>query len=177
MSDSSPIMNEYQRNQQEAIKRRNEIWEKANDVLVKFYYQITLLSSGAIALSITYLGYLQSNPAREIKIIGVLITAWACFIMSIIMSLGRNYHYGRFMHYSGSAAWFESMRINRAMLESHMKGIKPSSEDVANVLSNVEEKEKSSERYFRLSEPITHILFIVALLLLTLFAICNTLIK
>jgi len=175
MNGLHPIMEQYQRELQESTKKRNEIWKESNDLFIKFYYQIVLLSGGSIALSVTYLGYLQSIPNNKIKIIAVLMASWVCFIISIISSLYRNYHYGKFMYHLGSAEWYEKMEKLRALLEGYIQNLKPSSEDVKQVSSAVEKEKGNSERYFRRLGYVTQISFFVALSSLVMFAICNTL--
>lgn len=65
-----------------------------------YYKQIITLSSGAIILSVTYLGYLQSSENRYRLICNewILVLSWLLFVSSIILSIIRNRYHIEYRH-------------------------------------------------------------------------------
>src|SRR5580658_8649997 len=65
----------------------------------RFYNSLALFSSGTVALSITYLGYLKNLPTPTIQHPHWLIVCWICFLTCILCSLFWLRTYGHYIHY------------------------------------------------------------------------------
>jgi hypothetical protein len=77
-----------QRKSSEDIKSSNE----------RFYYNLALFSSGTIALSVTFMGYLKS-PSKPLVHPHWLITSWVCLMFCATCSLFWVFVYGYYSHY------------------------------------------------------------------------------
>ena len=120
---------------------------------IAYYNQLIVLSSGAIVLSITYLGYLQ-NAKNSYKIFcneWMLVLSWILFILSIILSIIRNRYHIEYRH-------LESLQLLQ------------NDEDSRNLLKKNLEKKQS---VFGYSGKFAEGFFIVGIILLTLFAIAT----
>jgi hypothetical protein len=78
----------------EAQRKSGEETKSANE---RFYNNLALFSSGTIALSVTFMGYLKNlkplaNPHW-------LITCWICLIICATCSLFWSFVYGYYSHY------------------------------------------------------------------------------
>ena len=82
---------------QQNLNSPQEITKKVKAVLIDesvasrkvyetFHTNLALFSSGTMALSITYLGYLKSSGAHVIHV-KTLVASWACLIAAIPLSL------------------------------------------------------------------------------------------
>lgn len=65
----------------------------------RFYNGLALFSSGTVALSITYLGYLKNTPKPIIQDLHWLIACWASLLVCIVCSLFWLLVYGYYTHY------------------------------------------------------------------------------
>jgi hypothetical protein len=79
----------------EAQQKRNEETRSANE---RFYNSLALFSSGTVALSVTYLGYLK-NLSKPVQHPHWLIACWICLMTCAACSLFCVLVYGYYSHY------------------------------------------------------------------------------
>jgi hypothetical protein len=64
----------------------------------KFYNNLALFSSGTVALSVTFLGYLKSLP-KAVQHPHLLVACWICLMTCAASSLFWSFVYGYYSHY------------------------------------------------------------------------------
>ncbi|MGD1213987.1 MAG: hypothetical protein ABR861_03265 [Terriglobales bacterium] len=79
----------------EAQQKGNEESRSANE---RFYGSLALFSSGTIALSVTFLGYLK-NLSKPIQHPHRLMACWICLLTCAACSLFWLFVYGHYSHY------------------------------------------------------------------------------
>ena len=90
-----------QRLEEEAVENR-----KAYE---RFYNSLALFSSGTIALSITYLGYLKSIPNRVVMCPKTLIASWLILLVCLIASLFYTFFNAHYMHFARVKEYMEKL--------------------------------------------------------------------
>ncbi len=183
------------RNQKEttkaAIEQFNSQSTKTIDEFNKFYLYITSLSSGAIVISITFLG----NLIDKIKIIEIflfgsqinlLFIAWIFLFISIFSGLIRIFSHINYSYYArASHMLFEKIRLSEIELEYFQERqdniINPEDfsiddqnfeiGDEKEKLNKLSKKEKFQFSFFKLCEYINRTSFIVGIFFLISFGI------
>ncbi len=79
----------------DAQQKGQEANRNANE---RFYNSLAVFSSGTVALSITYLGYLKS-VSQPIQHPHWIIACWICLLVCIVCSLFWLMFYGRYTHF------------------------------------------------------------------------------
>jgi hypothetical protein len=79
----------------EAQQKAGEEIRSANE---RFYNSLALFSSGTVALSVTFLGYLKNLP-KPIAHPHWLVACWICLIVCLGASLFWLFTYGHYTHY------------------------------------------------------------------------------
>lgn len=92
-----------------AADAANKAAETNRSVNERFYNSLALFSSGTLALSITYLGYLKS-VSKMIQHPHWLIACWICLIVSAPCSLFWSFVYGYYSHYFHSRQYAEMLK-------------------------------------------------------------------
>lgn len=155
-----------------------------------FYYRLSLLCGGTIGLSITFVGYLASNPNR-VSFIGILFASWFCLLVSMIGSLYRNHFHGSFLHFQMQKRFLES-KVEQE--EIALEGLEKAPETVFNSYDGIENlinaaKQRlgvykksakynaSKEKFYDLlwvnSMRLAHVGFILGMILIMLFTGLN----
>jgi hypothetical protein len=75
----------------------------------RFYNSLALFSSGTLALSITFLGYLKSVP-KMIQLPHLLMASWICLFICVLCSLFWSFVYGYYSHYFHSRQYAEALK-------------------------------------------------------------------
>ena len=75
----------------------------------RFYNSLALFSSGTLALSVTYLGYLKSTSGA-IQHPHWLMASWSCLILCAACSLFWPFVYGYYGHYFYSRQYAEALK-------------------------------------------------------------------
>jgi hypothetical protein len=65
-----------------------------------FYNRLALFSSGTIALSITYLGYLKGIPNKAVMYPRILIASWLVLLACLVASLFYSFFLTHYVYYS-----------------------------------------------------------------------------
>jgi len=73
----------------------------------RFYNSLALFSSGTIALSITYLGYLKSIPNKTVMYPKTLIASWLVLLLCLIASLFYSFFNTHYMYFSRVREYLE----------------------------------------------------------------------
>jgi hypothetical protein len=79
----------------DAQRESNKETKSANE---RFYNNLALFSSGTIALSVTFMGYLKNQP-KPLAHPRWLITCWVCLLICAACSLFWTFVYGYYSHY------------------------------------------------------------------------------
>src|SRR6185437_3803950 len=77
-----------------------------------FYTHLALLAGGTVALSVTYLGYLQHSEF-EIAHIGLLVGSWTCLVVTIPLSLFVSYVHAHYTYYARMAEYQRAIAEQR----------------------------------------------------------------
>jgi hypothetical protein len=93
----------------ERTKQTNEMIAATRAITEKFYYQVALLSGGTTVLSVTFLGYLESSN-EPIRLLPLLLTAWAFLFLGLLGALYRNHHWMRQTHFQAVTEYLTSAR-------------------------------------------------------------------
>jgi hypothetical protein len=72
--------------------------EEIRGINEKFYNSLALFSSGTVALSVTFLGYLKSLP-KPVQHPRWLVACWICLMTCAASSLFWSFIYGYYSHY------------------------------------------------------------------------------
>ena len=84
----------HQKLEEEAVENR-----KAYE---RFYNSLALFSSGTIALSVTYLGYLKSLSNKAVMYPKTLIASWLVLLLCLIASLFYSFFNTHYMYFARS---------------------------------------------------------------------------
>jgi hypothetical protein len=86
--------------------------EESRNTNERFYNSLALFSSGTVALSVTYLGYLKNLP-KPIQHPRWLIACWISLMTCAACSLFWSFVYGYYSHY------FHEWQIAKALKENY----------------------------------------------------------
>lgn len=75
----------------------NEFLKEAREMDKEFFYQIVILCTALIGLSVTFIGY--ANKTNEIIFIQLLYFSWFSITLALISALFRNFVYTKFGHW------------------------------------------------------------------------------
>ncbi|MGA2896683.1 MAG: hypothetical protein ABSE27_03695 [Acidobacteriaceae bacterium] len=82
----------------EATDAQRKSSEEARNTNERFYNNLALFSSGTIALSVTFMGYLKSQP-KPLAHPPWLVVSWVCLMLCAACSLFWPFVYGYYSHY------------------------------------------------------------------------------
>lgn len=156
-----------------------------------FHTNLALFSSGTLALSITYLGYLKSSGAH-VGYIKVLVASWTCLMLTIPMSLFVSYLHSHHLSYGRIRELQFAQKSQReaevdAILSGSVINLKQDeiATETAERKARAQQHEKEGKRvkrledlYYRLWRSIgfaARTLFVAGLALLYVFASWNAL--
>jgi len=105
-----------------------------------FYNSLALFSGGTVALSITYLGYLNSTPHRTVSCPDVLIASWIVLLACVVASLF-------FVLFNASYAHYARLRIYMTQLKEYNEMLVQEMDNVNVVNSTAAEKAAEKQRY------------------------------
>lgn len=83
----------------------------------RFYNNLALFSGGTIALSVTYLGYLQSRPV-PVSNHWLIAATWAVLLICVASALFRNVFHTKYLHYARQREYNEK---KKAQYETELK--------------------------------------------------------
>jgi hypothetical protein len=152
---------------------------------------IAIFSSGTIALSITYLGYLQSGGAT-IAHPWILFVSWFCLLINIPMSLFVPFVYTYYVSYSRTGEFQNAMKRQREAEADALPVINVANMEAGEIpgeIASLRERagkygeeairsEKISRIYWKLWRCMgfgARLLFVLGLAFLSVFAMLNTL--
>jgi hypothetical protein len=152
---------------------------------------IAIFSSGTIALSITYLGYLQSGGAT-ISHPWLLFVSWSCLLINVPMSLFVPFVYTYYVSYSRTGEFQNAMKTQREAEADALPVINVANMSAAEIpgeiaslrgrASKYEQEAKRSERIAQIYWKVwrcmgfgSRLLFVIGLAFLLIFAMLNTL--
>src|ERR1019366_9565373 len=110
----------------------------------RFYTDLALFSSGTIALSITYLGYLKNIPNKSVAYPKVLIASWIALMLSLLTSLFCTLFHTHYLHFARLRDYVENL--------SKQKRIQAEEIDNLVLVNNPQEKESAKERFAKDAE-------------------------
>lgn len=158
-----------------------------------FYNRLSLLAGGVLSLSITYIGYLSSSPSRQINYAELLFSGWTFLLMAIFSGIYRN-------HFNLNMGHYQTLNsVNRARMEEYeatlkLLGLNPgqfinltTKEDiekqitvtkrsldvVKEAIKHNEKCEKRESFMWTLTQSMSHMGFIMGIILITVFAAIN----
>jgi hypothetical protein len=173
--------------QQETIRDRARYFEK-----------LALLNGGALALSVSVLGYFVTRPAPRVHCVIALHTAWGLLLVGLLASVFRNLYHQNYRFYRSASWWAEAVAGLKSaeaefvksrvdILVDQSRHVLTSSEGEqflvhisgkANAYSNRKDetgrKAAEYERLFRLCELSSHVAFVLGLVLMAFFVVANT---
>ena len=90
-------------------KKRLEEADANRQSYEKFYNQLSLLSGGSIALSVTYLGYLKTvtNHPQQLKL---LVASWVVMFLCLISATFYTFFNTSYLHYARSREYAEAVK-------------------------------------------------------------------
>ena len=75
-----------------SFDRLSHVTDNVAKMRLEFFDRIALLDGGAIALSVTLLGFLASkNPHATPRWVTLVVLSWVAFVLSMLMALARNW--------------------------------------------------------------------------------------
>jgi hypothetical protein len=179
----------------EAQQKGNEESRGRDD---RFYSSLALFSSGTIALSVTFLGYLKNAASKPIQHPHWLIACWICLLTCILCSLFWLRAYGHYTHYfhewqtaNAQKEQFEaeakeypvlarnaiSVQTRAAMSAQEIAGFVSNRREAASILekkaAGVKDREKFYMRFWRLLGWVAQVSFIGGFVFLIAFAAKN----
>ncbi len=83
----------------------------------RFYNNLALFSGGTIALSVTYLGYLQSRPV-PVSNHWLIVATWAVLLICVASALFENVFHAHYLHYARQGEYNER---KKAQYETELK--------------------------------------------------------
>jgi len=163
----------------------------------RFYNSLAIFSSGTIALSVTFLGYLKTQ-SRQVQHLHWLTACWVSLMACATSSLFWQFIYGYYIHYSYEREYAEALKemyeadaevfpkLTRNALDIQTKSPFTAEERAAFTSSRLEDAKVSGNRAkdagrkenlylicWRWLGCIAHITFLLGLGLLLAFAIRN----
>jgi hypothetical protein len=187
----------------EVVKAVFEAQQKGNEESrgrdERFYNSLALFSSGTIALTVTYLGYLKNLPNQPIQHSHWLTACWICLLTCILCSLFWLRAYGHYTHYfhewqtaNAQKEQYEaeakeypvlarnaiSVQTRAAMSPQEIAGFVSNRGEAASILERKAAGAKGREefymRFWRVLGWIAQVSFIGGFALLIAFAVKNT---
>lgn len=174
-----------------AYEQMRQNSEESRRITERLYQNLTLISGGTLALSVTFLGYLINQPHRVVEL-WVLEVSWAALIVCLICSTGYIFSHGRYTFFALEAEHgerqkdmleveiteFDKLRYGalRSPTERSRYRIELNSA-LERTVTGLSEPAGLAKRYFRLAKWYEHganMSFVLGLALLLLFAILNT---
>lgn len=164
----------------------------------RFFERLAVLSGSSIALSLTFLGYVQSRPEAQLHHPRLIYTSWFFLLGCLVTALLRNLKHQDYIYYDGAASYLERradhvssevslIRDSTQFILSSEGAIMAEEErqDFAGKLgTKAEHLRKEARRSrrgasvaeitWRLCEYASEALFFVGILLLVIFAVMNT---
>ena len=183
------IMSRHKDARDQLIATNEEVLEK----LSGFFQYIASLSSGAIVVSISFLGQLQ-DTVKETSVFSVrniiftnyyfLYSAWVFLLIAVMSSLYRNFFHTHYMHWATQATWHTTSKISEEFALEQLEGnlIYNATEETRDIItsniSNWEKALKTSSRakkvkeiLYRTFQSIAQVSFVLGLASLIAFGI------
>jgi len=176
--------------QNEVGKKRAEDAEANQRTYERCYTNLALFSSGTVALSITYLGYLKTLP-KPIVHPRLLEASWVCLFVCLSCSLFWSFFVSHYGHYARNREYSEATKkryeteiseiehVNLANLRTQEELTayrNPRLEAIQTSGSNAkwnEKREKFYQRVWVWDGRLARAVFVVGLGLLLVFAMLN----
>lgn len=83
--------------------------EEIRKAVERFHNGLALFSSGTIALSITYLGYLKSIPNKAVMYPKTLIASWLVLFVCLVASLYSTFFSTNYLHFARLREFIEKL--------------------------------------------------------------------
>lgn len=164
----------------------------------RFFERLAILSGSSIALSLTFLGYVQSRPKVGLHHPRLIYTSWFFLLGCLFTALLRNLQHQDYFYYGGATSYLEkradhvsfekSLVEDKAQVfltpEGAMMGEKERQQFAEELRTKAEHLGKEGQRSrrrarvaeitWRTCEYASEAFFFVGLLLLLIFALLNT---
>jgi hypothetical protein len=171
-------------------KKRLEEADANRQSYEKFYNQLSLLSGGSIALSVTYLGYLKTvtNHPQQLKL---LVASWVVMFLCLVSATFYAFFNTSYLHYSRSREYAEAVKEVHETIADEVQNVRvigvDTKEDLAAYIKELREaaaaresdiswnqkKAKRHEFMFGLCGITARISLVLGIALLLLFAAAN----
>src|SRR6266446_2993015 len=92
-----------------ARQRLEEQQSKNRETHEKFHNNLALFSSGTIALSLTFLGYLKSLPNSTVVCPKVLVASWIVLLICMLTALFESHFYGFYSYFFTAAEYLDNL--------------------------------------------------------------------
>lgn len=199
------LHNPDQEKHPEASQQAGKTGKKFDDVQyeviregARFYERLTLLSGGALVLSVSFLGYLSSRQGTPVEHIQVLYTSWGMLLAALLASIFRNLYHQYYLLHATFAMWARDVETLKEIEVETVRGSKVliadvnrkpfSADEVEKFAGDLETKrafwgqakdksEKGAESYtrvYKFCEYVSQLGFFFGLLLMVFFAVANT---
>src|SRR5208283_5641704 len=103
------------------------------------YTNLALFSSGTIALSITYLGYLKNIPNKSVTHQKVLVASWISLMLCLFASLFCTFFHTHYRHFARLRDYVENL--------SKQKSIQAEEIDHLVLANSPQERQSAKERF------------------------------
>ncbi len=168
----------------------DEQQSKNREAYEKFHNNLALFSSGTIALSITFLGYLKSLPNRTIVCPKLLMASWIVLLIVLLTALFNSFFYSHYTHFFTVGEYLESLVKKHTATATAMESLEfvnltletkqaeqQKLQEVAGIYGGKQKSAKRQERfYFWLwvwCGRVARFAFPIGITMLVLFAIKN----
>ncbi|HET6842029.1 MAG TPA: hypothetical protein VFK06_10130 [Candidatus Angelobacter sp.] len=192
--DNLVKQNELNSAQEYAKKVKSQMLQEAADTRKSyetFHTNLALFSSGTLALSMTYLGYLK-NSGAHVAHIKFLVASWTCLIFTIPLSLfvsflySHHLSYGRIQEYQDAVSAQKEAEADAVMivpvanmkpedLPAYRDQLLDQAKKRAEEGVKMKGKENLYYRLWRVTGFASRTLFVLGLTFLYVFAVLNTL--
>jgi hypothetical protein len=109
----------------------------------RFYTNLALFSSGTIALSITYLGYLKNIPNKSVLYPKILIASWSALMLCLFTSLFCTFFHTHYRHFSRLRDYLENLSEQKRIQTQELDNL---------IVVNPQDKQSAKERFAQEAE-------------------------
>jgi len=113
--------------------------EQNKQAYERFYNNLALFSSGTLALSMTYLGYLK-NTSKPVAHSALLIASWVALLVCLMLSLFRTLFYTHYRHFARLRQYTADLKRRKDALAEEVPNL-----NIVNITSIAEREEFVAE--------------------------------
>lgn len=181
----------FQEYKEKIAKKVKETNEKVVENLSSFFRFLATLSSGAIVVSVTFLGRFSKIKFAHLIIYGIPISnalilyfGWGLLFLSLLFAIYRNYYHIHYIHWNVLVEWVETIKKgeiytielakNSMIFNKKDFDLGITKENISKMEEAVKENKEASKKCITKAEifgKIAQISFVGGLLFLIIFAI------